>query len=361
MAAAPTSGGQQRVVHNHVLALDPPDLEFHVDLTPPVPTTISQSVWIQNPLPVAVTARVIAGAASRFTVTPAVVELAPEQRMLVEIQLRTANLEHLRQARGGTRHATRDVFHIRADWFEQKFFARIFIDGPAPPVAADDGKDPYGLPAGSAQDLPVSASGPALSTSGVPVRRRIVTEAAGVDPEQPRGAPSAAPQPHPRRVRFVSPGKQTTPSRGGSRSREASDAAASPRSGGRGTDVDRERGTRDLGAGDMSADEAARQQASADLARQCMLATERCGLLEVSERQPASFCSAPCSRQARRSSPASRPRRRRNGSSTCPEIPALRSSWPWHLRVSEKRRNGAAPRPSRYCRFKPGCWARPPP
>ncbi len=93
----------------------------------------SQCVRLTNPADYAVTFTVKPGSPERYTVLPSgPIRLEPNHSTLLEVRLK---LLRAPKKRGGQR----DVFHIHADLFEQKFFGLFYIWGQTPPTAPSGG------------------------------------------------------------------------------------------------------------------------------------------------------------------------------------------------------------------------------
>jgi hypothetical protein len=86
--------------------------------------TYCQTVTIQNTLNASVEATLRAGSPERWTLTPKHITLKPLQSLEVELQLRVLRFAQKLKA---VQQGQRDVFHISAPYFEQKWHAIFFL------------------------------------------------------------------------------------------------------------------------------------------------------------------------------------------------------------------------------------------
>ncbi|KAL3148684.1 hypothetical protein ABBQ38_014099 [Trebouxia sp. C0009 RCD-2024] len=89
-----------------------------------------QTITISNPSRATVEASFRAGSSDRWTVSPTTLVLKPQQSVDVDVRLRILKFAQKHKA---VQQGQRDIFHIKAAYFEQKFYATFFLTPDALP------------------------------------------------------------------------------------------------------------------------------------------------------------------------------------------------------------------------------------
>ncbi|KAL0020086.1 hypothetical protein WJX79_009298 [Trebouxia sp. C0005] len=83
-----------------------------------------QTVTVTNPSKATVEATLRAGSSDRYTISPTKLVLKPHQSIDVDVRLRILRYAQKQKA---VQQGQRDIFHIKAAYFEQKFYATFFL------------------------------------------------------------------------------------------------------------------------------------------------------------------------------------------------------------------------------------------
>eukprot|EP00884_Botryococcus_braunii_P004169 jgi/Botrbrau1/13753/Bobra.0056s0010.1 len=121
------------MIDGHVgLTLNPDELTF---IGVRLHQTYVQTVTVTNNLGATVEATIRAGAPDRYTVFPASLALKPGKSIDIDVKLRILKFAQKKKA---SEQGVRDIFHIKAQYFDQKFYSTFFL---APGEAAPGGGD----------------------------------------------------------------------------------------------------------------------------------------------------------------------------------------------------------------------------
>ncbi|KAG1664653.1 hypothetical protein FOA52_011790, partial [Chlamydomonas sp. UWO 241] len=159
-----------------VLSVDPADLTFDDVQFGQVYT---QTIYVTNTLKGQVEASIKPGASERFSVSPSTVKLKGNETAAVEVKLRVLKFAQRQKA---VEQGQRDVFHIKANFFDQKFYATFFLASdaqepttklrsPSPSVSTDTFEGFNVAPAAAA----AASVAAAAALGGAPASVRIPT------------------------------------------------------------------------------------------------------------------------------------------------------------------------------------------
>lgn len=168
--------------HNHLLVIDPDDLVF---TSVRGGQTCSRTVRLTNPLTVPVSFTIRAGSPARYTLSPTQFHIGGGETALLEVRLRVSpSASALRlgsgssRVGGGAAAGVKDVFHLRSEFFTQKFHATWYAwTSTPPPPRSTTTNDPRGGQV--AHNLPDSTLAAFMAEGGAAgVRTQKVDEAA---------------------------------------------------------------------------------------------------------------------------------------------------------------------------------------
>ncbi|DBA92530.1 TPA: hypothetical protein ACH3X1_002761 [Trebouxia sp. C0004] len=116
-----------------------------------------QTVTITNPSKATVEATLRAGSSDRYTISPAKFVLKPHQSIDIDVRLRILRYAQKQKA---VQQGQRDIFHIKAAYFEQKFYATFFL---APETSAAPAADSSQIQRRSERTRSADSRSPRLS------------------------------------------------------------------------------------------------------------------------------------------------------------------------------------------------------
>ncbi|KAK9818004.1 hypothetical protein WJX72_005629 [[Myrmecia] bisecta] len=167
-----------------LLSLDPEEV-FFSDVR--LNQGYCQTVTFTNNLKATVEATIRAGSSDRYSVSPTSICLKPGQSATVDVRLRVLRFAQKKKA---VEQGQRDIFHVKATYFDQKFFATFFLA-------------PEELGPGTAVDKPQQAR--SSSAAGAAAGRAAAASAASGGAGSSRGRSSSPPRHAKPRERSLSP------------------------------------------------------------------------------------------------------------------------------------------------------------